>query len=78
MLEVSIDEAAPDLQTLLEQVAIGREVILVKQGKVIARLVPPQTREQYLASAKELRDSLHIKGEPLSTTVIKARQEEHN
>ena len=76
MLRISVEEAARNLKALLEQVAKGEEVILVEQDKAVARLVPLQTKEQWLASRKVFRDSLHVKGEALSATVIKARQEE--
>ncbi|NEP83880.1 MAG: DUF433 domain-containing protein [Okeania sp. SIO3C4] len=34
------------------------------------------TREEWLASLRKFRDSVWVSGEPLSATVIKARQEE--
>lgn len=77
MVKIDVEEAARNLKSLLEQVAQGEEVILVEQDKEVARLVPPQTREQWLARSKAFRESLQVKGEPLSATVIRARQGEH-
>ncbi len=74
MSKVSVEEASRNLKALLEQVAAGEEVILVEQDKPVARLVPPPTVSEWLASMKEFRNSLSVLGEPLSTTVIKARQ----
>ncbi len=76
MSKISVEEASRNLKAILEQVAKGEEVILVEKDKPVARLVPPQSREEWLASMKEFRASLRVKGEPLSATVIKARQEE--
>jgi antitoxin (DNA-binding transcriptional repressor) of toxin-antitoxin stability system len=76
MAKISVEEVGENLPAILEQVARGEEVILVQQGKIVARVVPPLTEEQWLASRKQLRDSLQVKGEPLSETVIKLRQEE--
>jgi len=76
MFRITVEEAARNLKSLLERVAKGEEVILVEQGKPVARLVPLQAKEQWLASRKVFRDSLQVKGEPLSATVIKTRQEE--
>lgn len=76
MSKVSVEEAARNLKALLEQVAAGEEIILVEQDKPVARLVPPSTKEEVLANMKQFRDSLSVTGEPLSQTVIKARQEE--
>ena len=77
MLKISVEEAAINLKNLLEQVAKGEEVILLDDNQVVARLVPPQKKEQRLASMKQLREALAVKGEPLSTTIINSRIEEH-
>lgn len=76
MLRITVEEAARNLKALLERVAKGEEVVLLEQGKEVARLVPVQAKEQWLASKKVFRNSLQVKGEPLSATVIQARQEE--
>jgi antitoxin (DNA-binding transcriptional repressor) of toxin-antitoxin stability system len=76
MLKISVEEAARNLKGLLERVAQGEEVILLEQEKAVARIVPLQQKEQWLASTKEFRDSLQVKGEPLSVTLITQRQQE--
>jgi len=76
VLRISVEEAAIDLKSLLERVAKGEEVILLEQDKAVARLVPPLQKEERLASMKQFRDSLAIKGESLSATVINARTDE--
>ncbi|XGV94474.1 MAG: type II toxin-antitoxin system Phd/YefM family antitoxin [Leptolyngbya sp. BL-A-14] len=78
MLRISVEEAADNLTSLLQRVAAGEEIVLTEQEKAVARLVPLQTREQWLANTKRFRDSLQAKGEPLSTTVIRARQGERD
>ncbi len=78
MMRINVEQAAAQLYQLLEQVACGEEVILVKQDQEVARLVPPLSREQYLNRTKQFRASLQTQGEGLSTTVIRARQEEHS
>ena len=76
MSKVSVEEAVSNLLALLEQVAAGEEVIIVEQDKPVARLVPPSTEEEVFADMRQFRESLSVKGESLSQTVIKARQEE--
>ncbi|MBE9007193.1 type II toxin-antitoxin system Phd/YefM family antitoxin [Fortiea sp. LEGE XX443] len=76
MLKISVEEAAINLKSLLERVARGEEVILLEQDKAVARLVPLLSKEQRLATIKQFRDSLAVKGESLSATVINARTEE--
>jgi prevent-host-death family protein len=73
---ITVEEAARNLKALLEQVAKGEEVILVEQGKAVARLVPLPAKEQWLASRKVFRNSLQVKGESLSATMIRSRREE--
>lgn len=76
MLRISVEEAAINLKNLLEQVAEGEEVILLEHNKIVARLVPPENKEQRLAKMKQFQDSLTLKAEPLSSTIINVRQEE--
>ena len=76
MSKVSVEEAVRNLKALLEQVATGEEVIIVEQDKTVARLLPPSTEEEIFADMKQFRESLSLKGESLSQTVINARQEE--
>jgi antitoxin (DNA-binding transcriptional repressor) of toxin-antitoxin stability system len=78
MLKISVEKAARNLKGLLERVAKGEEVILLEQEKAVARIVPFQQKEQSLVSRKEFRDSLQVKGEPLSVTVINQRHQERN
>ncbi|MEG4800040.1 type II toxin-antitoxin system prevent-host-death family antitoxin [Microcoleus sp. ARI1-B5] len=72
---MSVEEAKQNLQAILEKVAKGEEVTIVQEGKVVARVVGPLSKEQRLAELKTLRDSIQVKGEPLSATVIRLREE---
>jgi prevent-host-death family protein len=76
MSRVSVEEASRNFKALLEQVARGEEVIVVEHDQEVARLVPPRSKEQWLSSTRAFRGALQVKGEALSATVIKARQEE--
>jgi antitoxin (DNA-binding transcriptional repressor) of toxin-antitoxin stability system len=76
MVRVSVEEAANTLKSLLAQVAQGEEVVLTEQDQEVARLVPPQTKDQWLANTKAFRASLNVQGESLSATVIQERQGE--
>ena len=76
MVRISVEEAERDFKAVLAQVAHGEEVVLMEQDRVVARLVPPRSREQELETMKVFRNSLRVSGEPLSVTVVKARQEE--
>lgn len=76
MSKVTVEEAINNLKTLLEQVAAGKEIIIVEQDKPVARLLPPSTEEDVFADMKQFRQSMAVKGESLSHTIIKTRQEQ--
>jgi antitoxin (DNA-binding transcriptional repressor) of toxin-antitoxin stability system len=78
MLRISVEEATDNFKVLLAQVAQGEEIILVEQEQAVARLVPVQSREQWLASAKVFRTSLSVEGQALSETVIQEREEDRS
>lgn len=76
MRAVSVAEARRTFRALLDQVARGREVAVLRRGKEVARLTPPRARGGTLPSLAAFRASLKPKGGPLSQTVIRARREE--
>lgn len=75
-MEISAKEARARLSDLLKRTEKGEEILLSRRGKKVARLVPARKVQKTLPSLKEFRASIRIKGEPLSATVIKDREEE--
>lgn len=55
MLEVDITNTAITINQLLNQVEAGKEILLVRHGKPIARLSTISSAPQPLTSHKELR-----------------------
>lgn len=76
MSKVTVEEAINNLKTLIEKVAAGEEIIIVEQNKAVARLLPPSTDDDIFNDMKQFRKSMSVKGESLSQTIIKTRQEE--
>jgi prevent-host-death family protein len=76
MKNVSVREARENLKSLLDRVASGEEVVLLRRGKEVARLVPPKSGRRRLPSLEKLRASIALKGRPLSADVVQARREE--
>ena len=76
MSKITVEEASQNLQAILEKVAKGEEVTLVQEGKAVAKIVPPLSKEQWLTKMDKFRDSIQLKGEPMSQTVVRLRQEE--
>ena len=58
MRTVSVREARQKLRSLLDDVAAGEEVVLMRRGKAVARLVPDGDAAQRLPSPEERARSL--------------------
>jgi prevent-host-death family protein len=75
-MEINAKEARGKLSSLLKLVEKGGEVVVLRRGKQVARLVPFQRKEKYLPKLGEFRASIMVKGEHLSTVVLHGREEE--
>jgi antitoxin (DNA-binding transcriptional repressor) of toxin-antitoxin stability system len=76
MTKVSIQEAHRDLPALLERVAAGEDIVITREGKVIARI----TQEPDTATLPDLSDfraSIRVaEGKRLDNTVQRLREEQ--
>ena len=75
-MEINVKEARSKLSSLLDRVEEGTEVILLRRGKEVARLVPPSGMGRRLPSLSDFRLSIKPGGTSLSETVIQGRQVE--
>jgi prevent-host-death family protein len=76
-MEVNVKDARARISSLLDKTQKGEEIMIVRRGKRIARLVPIESvAPRRLPDLSAFRDSMKIKGLPLSQTVIKGRGEE--
>ena len=75
-MEINAKQARAKLSSLLKRVEEGGEVVLLRRGKRIARLIPAERKQGKLPTLKEFRASIQIKGEPLSIDVIRGREDE--
>jgi prevent-host-death family protein len=75
-MEINVKEARARLSFLLKKVEKGDEILLLRRGKKVARLVPVQTPQRPLPSLKEFRSSIQLKGKPLSAVVVESREKE--
>jgi prevent-host-death family protein len=76
MKNMSVKQARENLKSLIDQVAAGEEVILLRRGKEVARLIPPKSGRKKLPSLRDFRASIAVAGPPLSEEVATARTEE--
>ena len=76
MKVAGIREARQKFSALLDEVKRGNEVIITEHGREVARLVPRVLRSaRPFRSHRAFRDTIHLKGEPLSRTVIEGRED---
>ncbi|MBI1870560.1 MAG: type II toxin-antitoxin system prevent-host-death family antitoxin [Chlamydiae bacterium] len=75
-MNINVKEARNQFASLLNRVQEGDEVSILRHGKEVARLIPPQRGVRHLPSLKAFRSTIRMKGESLSSLVIRARGEE--
>jgi prevent-host-death family protein len=71
-----IREAREKLRALLDDVAAGEEIVLVRRGKPVARLVPAGDATKRLPSLADFRQSIQLSGTTLGEELAAAREEE--
>ena len=76
MRTMSIREARQKLKILLDDVAAGEEIVLVRRGKPVARLVPAGDAIQRLPSLADFRHAIELRGTTLGEELAAAREEE--
>ena len=75
-MEVNVKEARTKISSLLDRTQKGEEVVIVRRGKRVARLVAVGDTDKRLPDLSTFRNSISLKGEALSGAVIQGRSEE--
>lgn len=76
-MEINAKQAREKISSLLDRVEKGEELVIVRRGKKIARLVPfSNDTNKRLPDLKKFRESIRISQKGLGETVIQARDEE--
>ena len=73
---VNIRYARQNFRELIDEVAEGGEVMLVRRGEAVARLVGPAVEPKRLPSLAAFRESIEVKGRALSEEIVEARDDE--
>jgi prevent-host-death family protein len=76
MRRVSVREARENFRSLLDDVAAGEEILVVRRGKPIARLVPAGEEGKRLPALDDFRSSIEVRGGTLGEELAAARREE--
>ena len=76
MGSVNLKEARARLSDLVRTVEHGESVTITRRGKIVARLMPPETAPSYKKAPdlSAFRASLKGEGKPLSQIVIENRR----
>lgn len=76
MSEINVRDARRHFKALLDRVAAGEEVVLLRHGKPVARLVPPEAgAPERLPDLSDFRASMAIREGSLRDAVIAERRE---
>ena len=75
-MEVNVKEARAKISSLLDRTQKGEEVVILRRGKRVARLVGVGDTDKRLPDLRTFRNSILIEGEALSRAVIHGRSEE--
>lgn len=76
MEEVTVKQVRNKISALLDKTEKGEDVLILRRGKKVARLVPVGVWGKRLPDLSAFRESITVKGNDLSRTVIDARNAE--
>jgi antitoxin (DNA-binding transcriptional repressor) of toxin-antitoxin stability system len=71
---VSVREARQNFRRLLDQVQAGDEVVVLRRGVEVGRLVRPNRTSARLPDLDSFRASVKVEGRPLSQDVARNRR----
>lgn len=73
--EVNVHDVGRDMRELIERVEAGEEIVILRHGEVVARLVPPEREPKQFPDLTEFRDSIKIRGEGPHETLMRMRED---
>lgn len=75
-MKVTAKEARQRLSELLDRVVRGEEVVVLRRGKPVVRLVPARpAKPARLPDLREFRASIRVRGATLTEHLLKEREE---
>lgn len=75
-MEVNVKEARSKMSFLLDRTEMGEEIVILRRGKRVARLVAVTDACKRLPDLRGFRDSILVKGKSLGEAVMQGREEE--
>lgn len=75
MEHASVKDVRDNLRAYLDRAEAGEEIVILRRGKEVARIVPPKREPATFPDLTEFRKSIEIRGESPSETIIRMRRE---
>ena len=75
MAEVSVKEVRDNFRAYLDRAEAGEEIIILRRGKEVARIVPPRREPKTFPDLTEYRQSIKLRGERPLEALLKLREE---
>lgn len=75
-MEINLKEAKLKMGSLLDRSQMGEEVVIMRRGKRIAKLIPVSNASKRLPDLHSFRKSITVKGDSLGSAVVEGRNEE--
>lgn len=76
MKKVQVNEVREKLAKYLAEAEQGEEIIITKHSRPIAKLVAYEEKKPKFPDLTEFRNSIEVKGKPMSQVVIDMRRED--
>lgn len=75
MAEASVREVRDNLRAYLDRAEAGEEIVVMRRGKEVARIVPPRRDAGRFPDMTEFRKSIKLRGESPLESLLKIREE---
>ncbi|MBA2276926.1 MAG: type II toxin-antitoxin system prevent-host-death family antitoxin [Chloroflexia bacterium] len=75
MQQASVREVRDNLRAYLDRAEAGEEIVVMRRGKEVARIVPPRREPKRFPDLTEFRKSIKLRGDSPLETVLKMREE---
>jgi len=75
-MEINVKEARRKISSLLDQTEKGEDIVIIRRGKRVAKLVAFSDTGKTLPDLQKFRDTISVRGERLSEAIIQGRKEE--
>ena len=73
--EVNVSDVRRNLVALLKRVQAGEEIVILRYGQAVARLVPHEREPKQFLDLTAFRDSIKIRGESSHEALMRMRDE---